>query len=86
MLRIDTVLALIVTGVLAVAFPWASVLITRMQSTALANQRQIGNYGASLERALGAIRTVKLFGTHEYHAELIGHDAALAALYADHGA
>lgn len=78
MLRIDTVLALIVTGVLAVAFPWASVLITRMQSTALANQRQIGNYGASLERALGAIRTVKLFGTHEYHAELIGHDAALA--------
>ena len=78
MLRIDIPLGLTVTTVLVVAFPLASLLIAKMQTAALTNQRQIGNYGASLERSLSAIRTIKLFGTPDYHASLIGRDAASA--------
>lgn len=78
MTRIDALLAVTVLAVVGVSFFGGSLLLDKAGREAGARQRAIGEYGARLERTLGAIRTVKMHGACESHTEAIW-DAAAAA-------
>jgi ABC-type multidrug transport system fused ATPase/permease subunit len=62
MLIIDALTAGVVIAVMAVAFAAGSPFLSRIQRAALDRQVALGDYTAGLDRALGAARTVKLFG------------------------
>lgn len=78
MLRIDAVTVGVVIVVMALAFAAGGPFLARVQRAALNRQVALGDYTAGLDRALGAARTVKLFGAEGREARSIGVSARAA--------
>lgn len=78
MIRIDALLAAAVLTVVVTTFLGGSLLLAKAGAAAATRQRAVGEYGARLERTLGAIRTVKMSGAQRRHSEVIGSAAAEA--------
>ena len=78
MLTIDAVTVGVVLAVMAVAFVLSSPFLARIQSTSLARQAALSDYTPGLERALGAARTVKLFGAEDREVKAISASAHTA--------
>lgn len=76
MIRIDATLAVAVLAVVATSFFGGSLLLSRAGHAAAVRQRAVGEHGSALERTLGAIRTVKIFGAQDIHREVIDGSAA----------
>lgn len=75
MLSIDAVTVVVVVVVMAAGLVAGSPFLSRIQRAALNRQAAVGDYTAGLDRALGAARTVKLFGAEEREAKSIGTHA-----------
>lgn len=78
MLTIDPVTVAVVVVVMAVAFGAGSPFMSRIQRGSLNRQVALSDYTSGLDRALGAARTVKLFGAEDREVAFIG-DSAQAA-------
>ncbi|MCV6967196.1 ABC transporter ATP-binding protein [Mycobacterium intermedium] len=78
MLTIDPVTVGVVVVALVVAFSAGNPFLTLIQRASLNRQAALGDYTAGLDRALGAARTVKLFGAEEREARSIGARARAA--------
>jgi ABC-type multidrug transport system fused ATPase/permease subunit len=78
MVAIDPVTVGVVVAVLAVAFAAAAPFLSRIQRASVDRQVALGDYAAELDRALGAARTVKLFGAEDREARSIGASAHAA--------
>ena len=78
MLAIDALTVGVVVGVTTAAFAGGSPFLSRIQRASLDRQDALGDYTAGLDRALGAARTVKLFGAEEREVKSIS-DSAHAA-------
>ncbi|PJE19137.1 MAG: ABC transporter [Mycobacterium sp.] len=78
MLTIDALTVGIVVAAMGVAFAAGSPFLARIQRAALNCQVAVGDYTAGLERALGAARTVKLYGAEDREAKSIGGSAHAA--------
>lgn len=78
MLSIDAVTLGVVVAVVVVAFAAGSPFLSRVQRASTARQAALGEYTAGLERALGAARTVKLFGAEAREVGFIGARAGAA--------
>ncbi|OBJ58175.1 hypothetical protein A9W94_16915 [Mycobacterium asiaticum] len=78
MIAIDPVTVIVVVVVMAVAFGAGNPFLSRIQRAALDRQAALGTYSAGLDRALGAARTVKLFGAEDREVRFIGHSARAA--------
>jgi len=78
MFAIDAVTIGVVVAVLAVAFAVGTPFLARIQRASLNRQVALGDYTASLDRALGAARTVKLFGAEDREVTSIGTHAHAA--------
>lgn len=78
MLTIDAVTVGVVIVVLAAAFSAGSPFLSRIQRASLDRQAALGDYTAGLDRALGAARTVKLFGAEDREVKSIGVSAHAA--------
>lgn len=78
MFTIDPLLVGLVLGIVAVAFVGANLVLSRIQRVANLRQEAVGDFTAGLERSLGAIRTVKLFGAQERDSQVIAASAERA--------
>ena len=78
MLTIDALTVVIVTAVMAVAFAASIPFLSRVQRASLDRQVALGDYTAGLDRALGAARTVKLFGAEDREVKSISASAHAA--------
>ncbi|MBT2276201.1 ABC transporter ATP-binding protein [Rhodococcus qingshengii] len=78
MFTIDPLLVGLVLGIVAVAFVGANLVLSRIQRVAILRQEAVGDFTAGLERSLGAIRTVKLFGAQERDSQVIAASAERA--------
>ena len=78
MLTIDPLTVGVVLAVMAVAFAASSPFLSRMQRDTVDRQVALSDYTPGLERALGAARTVKLFGAEDREARSIGVSALAA--------
>ncbi|WP_156690079.1 ABC transporter ATP-binding protein [Mycobacterium sp. Marseille-P9652] len=78
MLAIDPVTVGVVVSLLAVAFALGGPFLSRIQRASVERQAALGDYTAGLDRALGAARTVKLFGAEDREAKSIHHSARAA--------
>lgn len=78
MLSIDPVTVGIVVVVMTVAFAAGAPLLSRIQRASLNRQVALSDYTAGLDRALGAARTVKLFGAEDREVKSIGVSAKAA--------
>ncbi|VBA45609.1 Multidrug resistance ABC transporter ATP-binding/permease protein BmrA [Mycobacterium innocens] len=78
MLTIDALTVGIVAAAMGVAFAAGSPFLSRIQRASLNCQAALGDYTAGLERALGAARTVKLYGAEDREAKSIGGSAHAA--------
>jgi ABC-type multidrug transport system fused ATPase/permease subunit len=78
MLSIDAVTVGVVVAVMAVAFIAGNPFLSRIQRASLNRQAALGDYTAGLDRALGAARTIKLFGAEAREANSIGVSAHAA--------
>ena len=78
MLSIDPVTVGVVVAVMAVAFVAGAPFLSRIQRASLDRQVALGDYTAGLDRALGAARTVKLFGAEDREVKTIGVSAHAA--------
>jgi ABC-type multidrug transport system fused ATPase/permease subunit len=78
MLRIDAVTVGVVVAVLGAAFAAGSPFLARIQRASMNRQAAVGDYAAGLDRALGAARTVKLYGAEAREATSIGAHADAA--------
>jgi ABC-type multidrug transport system fused ATPase/permease subunit len=78
MLTIDPVTVGVVIAVMGVAFAAAGPFLSRIHRASLNRQAALGDYTAGLDRALGAARTVKLFGAEDREAKSIGASADAA--------
>ncbi len=78
MLTIDALTVSIVAAVMVAVFAVGSPFLSRIQRAALNRQVALGNYTAALDRALGAARTIKLFGAEDREVAAIS-SSALAA-------
>jgi ABC-type multidrug transport system fused ATPase/permease subunit len=78
MLSIDAATVGIVVAVMAVAFIAGNPFLSRIQRASLNRQAALGDYTAGLDRALGAARTIKLFGAEAREANSIGISARSA--------
>ena len=65
MLTIDAFTVSVVIVVMAIGFAGGSPFLSRIQRASLNRQVALGDYTAGLDRALGAARTVKLFGAED---------------------
>ncbi len=75
MLTIDPATMGIVVAVMAAGFAAGAPFLTRTQRASLKRQAALGEYTAGLDRALGAARTVKLFGAEQREVNSIGASA-----------
>ncbi|WP_313675279.1 ABC transporter ATP-binding protein [Mycolicibacterium sp.] len=75
MLMIDPATVGIVLAVMAVGFAAGAPFLTRTQRASLKRQAALGEYTAGLDRALGAARTVKLFGAEQREVKSISSSA-----------
>lgn len=78
MLSIDPLTMGVVVAVMAAAFVAGAPFLSRIQRASLDRQVALGDYTAGLDRALGAARTVKLFGAENREVESIGASALAA--------
>jgi ABC-type multidrug transport system fused ATPase/permease subunit len=78
MFTIDAVTVGVVVAVMAVAFVASAPFLSRIQRAALNRQAALGDYTAALDRALGAARTVKLFGAEDREVTSISASAHAA--------
>lgn len=78
MLTIDPVTVGVVVAAMAAGFAAGSPFLARIQRASLNRQAALGDYTAGLDRALGAARTVKLFGAEAREAESINVSAHAA--------
>ncbi|GAB3010474.1 ABC transporter ATP-binding protein [Mycobacterium bourgelatii] len=78
MLTIDALTVGVVVAALVVAFGVGNPFLSLIQRASLNRQAALGDYTAGLDRALGAARTVKLFGAEEREARSIGASARTA--------
>ena len=78
MLSIDPVTVGVVVAVMAVAFAAGGPFLSRIQRAAVDRQVALGDYTAGLDRALGAARTVKVFGAEDREVRSIGVGAHAA--------
>lgn len=72
MFSIDAVTVSVVVAVMAVAFAAGGPFLSRIQRASLDRQVALGDYTAGLDRALGAARTIKLFGAEDREVKSIG--------------
>lgn len=78
MLSIDALTLCVVVAVMTVAFGAGSPFLSWIQRDSLNRQVALSDYTAGLDRALGAARTVKLFGAEAREVSFIGLSAAAA--------
>ncbi|MFV8315646.1 ABC transporter ATP-binding protein [Mycobacterium sp. 23] len=78
MLSIDALTLCVVVAVMTVAFGAGSPFLSRIQRDSLNRQVALSDYTAGLDRALGAARTVKLFGAEGREVGFIGLSGAAA--------
>ncbi|OBK41100.1 ABC transporter ATP-binding protein [Mycobacterium kubicae] len=78
MLTIDPVTVVVVVAVMAAGYAAGSPFLNRIQRASLHRQVALGDYTAGMDRALGAARTVKLFGAEDREANSIGSHARAA--------
>jgi ABC-type multidrug transport system fused ATPase/permease subunit len=78
MLTIDAATVGVVVVVMIVAFAAGNPFLSRIQRASLNRQAALGDYTAGLDRALGAARTIKLFGAEGREAGSIGVNARAA--------
>lgn len=78
MLSIDAMTVGVVLVVMAAGLVAGSPFLSRIQRASLHRQGALGDYAAGLDRALGAVRTVKLFGAEGREAKSIGAHADAA--------
>jgi ABC-type multidrug transport system fused ATPase/permease subunit len=78
MLTIDAATVGVVIAVNAVAFAAATPLLARILRATVDRQAALGEYTASLDRALGAARTVKLYGAEDREVRSISASAHAA--------
>lgn len=78
MLTIDAVTVAVVVAALVVAFTAGNPFLAVIQRASLNRQAALGDYTAGLDRALGAARTVKLFGAEDREVRSIGVSAGRA--------
>jgi ABC-type multidrug transport system fused ATPase/permease subunit len=78
MLTIDPVTVGVVIAVMAVGLAAGSPFLARIQRASLNRQVALSDYTAGLDRALGAARTVKLFGAEDREAKSVGVSAHAA--------
>ncbi|MGO9506757.1 MAG: ABC transporter ATP-binding protein, partial [Mycobacterium sp.] len=78
MLSIDAVTVGVVVAVMAAAFIAGNPFLSRIQRASLNRQAALGDYTAGLDRALGAARTIKLYGAEAREANSIGLSARSA--------
>ncbi|MDT5220762.1 MAG: hypothetical protein QOF15_2867 [Mycobacterium sp.] len=78
MLTIDAVTVGVVLAVMAVGLAAGSPFLARIQRASLDRQVALSDYTAGLDRALGAARTVKLFGAEDREATSVGFSAHAA--------
>jgi ABC-type multidrug transport system fused ATPase/permease subunit len=81
MLTIDAATIGVVVVVMGLALGAGSPFLSRIQSAAMNRQAVLGDYTAGLDRALGAARTVKLFGAEGREVESISVSARAAYGY-----
>jgi ABC-type multidrug transport system fused ATPase/permease subunit len=75
MLSIDPLTVGVVVAVMAIAFVAGGPFLSRIQRASLERQVALGDYTSGLDRALGAARTVKLFGAEDREVKSIGASA-----------
>ncbi len=78
MITIDAITVGIMVAAITVAFLAGAPFLLRVQRAALNRQEAVGAYTAGLDRALGAARTLKLFGAEDREIEFIGVSAHAA--------
>jgi len=78
MLSIDALSVGIAVAILVVAFVVGNPFLSLIQRASLSRQVALGDYTAGLDRALGAARTVKLFGAEGREAKSINAHAQIA--------
>jgi ABC-type multidrug transport system fused ATPase/permease subunit len=78
MLTIDPVTVGVVIAVMGVAFAAAGPFLSRIHRASMNRQAALGDYTAGLDRALGAARTVKLFGAEDREVKSISVSADAA--------
>jgi ABC-type multidrug transport system fused ATPase/permease subunit len=78
MLTIDAVTVGVVIAIMAAAFAAVGPFQSRIQRAAFNYQVALGDYTAGLDRALGAARTVKLFGAEDREVKSISVSARSA--------
>jgi ABC-type multidrug transport system fused ATPase/permease subunit len=78
MLTIDPVTVVVVIAVMGVAFAAAGPFLSRVHRASLNRQAALSDYTAGLDRALGAARTVKLFGAEDREVKSISVSADAA--------
>lgn len=71
MLSIDPITVVVVVVVMAISFGAGSPFLSRIQRDSVNRQAALGDYTAGLDRALGAARTVKLFGAEDREVKFI---------------
>jgi ABC-type multidrug transport system fused ATPase/permease subunit len=78
MLSIDPVTVCVVVAVMALAFAAGGPFLSRIQRASMDRQAALGDYTSGLDRALGAARTVKLFGAEDREVKSIDGSAHAA--------
>lgn len=78
MIAIDPLTPFVVAGVLAAGFIAGNPFLSKIQNASLSRQDALGDYTAGLDRALGAARTVKLYGAEDREVKSIGASAQRA--------
>ena len=78
MLSIDAITVGIAVAILVVAFVVGNPFLSLIQRASLSRQVALSDYTAGLDRALGAARTVKLFGAEDREAKSINLSARAA--------
>src|SRR6185312_3254274 len=78
MLSIDAVAVAVAVTIMVVAFVTGNPFLSGIQRASLKRQAALGDYTAGLDRALGAARTVKLFGAEDREAESVNVSATAA--------
>lgn len=78
MLTIDALTVAVVIVVMALAFGAGGPFLSRIQRASLNRQAALSDYTSGLERALGAVRTVKVFGAEDREVKSISVSAQAA--------
>jgi ABC-type multidrug transport system fused ATPase/permease subunit len=78
MLSIDAITVGVAVAILVVAFVIGNPFLSLIQRASLSRQVALSDYTAGLDRALGAARTVKLFGAEDREAKSINVSAHAA--------